>query len=442
MNQPDHLDPEDKNRQVIDGAYRKINWRILPFMLLCYVLAFLDRINIGFAQKPLQEDLGLSAAAYGLGAGIFFIGYVLFELPSNLLLTKIGMRRTVSRIMVLWGFTSASMMFIKGEASFYVLRVLLGIFEAGFAPAMFYYCSQWFPKQRIATALAVLGMTGPIAGIIGAPLSAGLMIHMEGIGGFEGWRWLFLVEGAPSVLVGVVAWFVIVDKPSDARWLSLEERFAVEEGMRCDHDAYRAVQRTSLCDLVKDYRLYLLVLGYFCFIAGMYLPHYWLPKVVQQAGFEGMSVGWLVAIPSIGMLLTILPFARHSDRKGERRWHTAVPMAVSAILLAVITLSMTGIITLPFAVFYALLSVALVSMYLAYVVFWAIPRELFVSGPLAAGGIAFINSLGLCGGFLSPIIVGWVSSITGGMTVPFMLFAATIAVGAIAFALIRPSGDT
>lgn len=428
------------NQSAISSAYRKINWRLLPFLLLCYILAFLDRINIGFAQQSMQQELHLSDAAYGIGAGIFFLGYVLFELPSNLLLTRIGMCKTVSRIMVLWGLTSVSMMFVNSEISFYVLRVLLGIFEAGFAPAMFYYCSQWFPRRRLAMALAILGLTGPIAGIIGGPLSSALIIHLDGVLALSGWRWLFLVEGLPSVFVGILAWFVVVNTPADARWLTTQEREAVIQTLA--EERQTVTVHTRVGQLLKDYRLYLLILGYFCFIAGIYLPHYWLPKLIAQAGFSGMTVGWLAAIPSAFMLVTIVPFARHSDHYGERRWHTALPMAVSASLLAVVTSAISGLITLPFPIFYVVLTAALVSMYLAYVVFWSIPRELFVTGPLAAGGIALINSMGLCGGFVSPIVVGQLRGATGSMTMPFLLFTATIAIGAVAFALVSPSRDT
>lgn len=425
---------------VEDQACHKIAWRLLPFLLLCYILAFLDRINIGFAQQYMQKDLHLSDAAYGVGAGIFFLGYVLCELPSNLLLTRIGMRKTISRIMVLWGLTSVAMMFVNSERSFYALRVLLGIFEAGFAPAMFYYCTQWFPKRRLGTALAVLGMTGPVAGIIGAPLSSALIIHMDDVFSVSGWRWLFLLEGAPSVIVGIIAWFVIVDTPAQARWLTLQERRAVMETLAVEQQYIAA--RTRLGVLMKDYRLYLLVIGYFCFIAGIYLPHYWLPKLIAQAGFSGMSIGWLAAVPSAGMLITIIPFAYHSDRLSERRWHTALPMLISALLLGVVTCTEFGIISLSFPIFYSLLTAALVSMYLAYVVFWSIPRELFVTGPMAAGGIALINSIGQCGGFVSPMVVGHLRDSTGSMAMPFLLFTATIAVGALAFALVRPSRDT
>lgn len=428
------------DQQTAHLAYRKICWRLLPFLLLCYILAFIDRINIGFAQQHMQQDLHLSDAAYGIGAGIFFLGYVLFELPSNLLLTRIGMRKTVSRIMVLWGLTSVAMMFVNSESNFYTLRVLLGIFEAGFAPAMFYYCTQWFPKHRLGRALAVLGLTGPIAGIVGAPLSSAIIMQMDGFFSLSGWRWLFLIEGLPSVIVGVIAWFVIVDTPAEARWLTSQERDCVTTMLAVEQN--QASAHTRLVPLLKDYRLYLLVIGYFCFIAGIYLPHYWLPKLIAQAGFTGMSIGWLAAIPSAFMLLTVIPFARHSDQRTERRWHSALPMAVSAVLLALVTCAMSGLIMLPFALFYALLTAALVSMYLAYVVFWSIPRELFVTGPMAAGGIAMINSIGLCGGFVSPIVVGHLRDSTGSMTMPFLLFTATIAVGALAFALVRPSRDT
>lgn len=431
---------ESSTDLLANSAYRKIAWRLLPFLLLCYILAFLDRINIGFAQQHMQQELKLSDAAYGVGAGIFFLGYVLFELPSNLLLTRIGMRKTVSRIMVLWGVTSVAMMFVQGEYSFYALRVLLGIFEAGFAPAMFYYCTQWFPKHRLGSALAILGFTGPIAGMLGAPLSSALILHMDGVLSLSGWRWLFLIEGVPSVIVGVIAWFVIVDTPAQAPWMTSQEQQLVVDALRVEQQ--EAPVHTQLSTLLKDHRLYLLVIGYFCFIAGMYLPHYWLPKLIAQAGFSGMSVGWLAAIPSACMLLTIVPFARHSDRRAERRWHTAVPMGISAALLFFVSCKMTGIIDMPFALFYALLTAALVSMYLAYVVFWSIPQEFFMAGPMAAGGIALINSVGLSGGFISPMVIGYLREATGSMAMPFWLFTATIAVGALAFALVRPSRDT
>ena len=431
---------EPSTDSLANSAFRKIAWHLLPFLLLCYILAFLDRINIGFAQQHMQQELKLSDAAYGVGAGVFFLGYVLFELPSNLLLTRIGMRKTVSRIMVLWGVTSVAMMFVQGKHGFYVLRVMLGIFEAGFAPAMFYYSTQWFPKRRLGGALAILGCAGPIAGMLGAPLSSALILYMDGVLSLSGWQWLFVIEGLPSVIVGVIAWFVIVDTPAQASWLTSQEQQLVVNTLRAEQQ--KTPVHTQLSTLLKDYRLYLLVVGYFCFIAGMYLPHYWLPKLISQAGFSGMSIGWLAAIPSACMLLTIVPFARHSDCRAERRWHTAVPMGISAVLLFAVSCAVAGIVVMPFALFYALLTAALVSMYLAYVVFWSIPRELFMTGPMAAGGIALINSVGLSGGFVSPMVVGCLREATGSMAMPFWLFTATIAVGALAFALVRPSRDT
>ena len=204
--------------------YRKITWRLLPFLLLCYVFAYLDRINIGFAKLQMQQDIGISDAVYGLGAGIFFLGYVMFEVPSNLLLARIGARRTISRIMVLWGLTSASMLFVQGEWSFYVLRFMLGVFEAGFAPGMIFYLTYWYSQSRMAGVMAVVMLAGPIGGIVGGPVSAWIMTAFSGAHGLDGWQWMFLLEGLPCVLIGIVAYRYLDDKPAQAKWLSAEER--------------------------------------------------------------------------------------------------------------------------------------------------------------------------------------------------------------------------
>ena len=228
--------------------YRKITWRLLPFLLLCYVFAYLDRINIGFAKLQMQQDIGISDAVYGLGAGIFFLGYVMFEVPSNLLLARIGARRTISRIMVLWGLTSASMLFVQGEWSFYVLRFMLGVFEAGFAPGMIFYLTYWYSQSRMAGVMAVVMLAGPIGGIVGGPVSAWIMTAFSGAHGLDGWQWMFLLEGLPCVLIGIVAYRYLDDKPAQAKWLSAEEKAL----LAADLDARSGQQKHAFRQVLRD----------------------------------------------------------------------------------------------------------------------------------------------------------------------------------------------
>lgn len=421
----------------IDTAYRKIFWRLPPFILLCYILAYLDRINIGYAKLHMQQALNLSDAAYGLGAGIFFLGYVIFEVPSNLLLTRIGMRRTVFRIMVLWGLTSAAMMWVQGEYTFYALRFLLGVFEAGFAPAMFYYCSQWFTRGRLATALAIVGCAGPIGGTFGV-MSTWIMTATDQIWGLAGWQWLFVIEGLPSVVVGCWAYRYITDRPEDANWLSAREKRAVVAALAQESNNQAGVS-ARFNQAIRQPRLYLLALGYFCFIASMYIAHFWLPTLIRQMGIKSdLQIGLYASLPSLLMLCTMFFYARHSDRTQERRWHTAVPMMIGAALLLIVALGNAHLVSLPFAVIYGALTLALVSMYCTYVVFWSIPAEYFAPGPAAAGGMALINSLGLIGGFLSPSVTGLLNTWDPSFTTTLAFMTGMVFVGALAFALNAP----
>ena len=260
--------------------YRKITWRLLPFLLLCYVFAYLDRIN-GFAKLQMQQDIGISDAVYGLGAGIFFLGYVMFEVPSNLLLARIGARRTISRIMVLWGLTSASMLFVQGEWSFYVLRFMLGVFEAGFAPGMIFYLTYWYSQSRMAGVMAVVMLAGPIGGIVGGPVSAWIMTAFSGAHGLDGWQWMFLLEGLPCVLIGIVAYRYLDDKPAQAKWLSAEEKAL----LAADLDA-RSGQQHAFRQVLRDPAIYGMALTYFCLICGIYAVSFWLPTLLKLAGVK------------------------------------------------------------------------------------------------------------------------------------------------------------
>lgn len=400
----------------VDSAtalYSKINWRLLPFLLICYLFAYLDRVNVGFAKLQMQSDLGFSDAAYGVGAGIFFIGYVLFEIPSNLMLPRIGARKTFSRILVLWGITSACMLFVRNVPMFYAMRFLLGIFEAGFAPGMIYYLSCWYGPQRMARAIAIVFLAGPIGGIVGGPASAWLMTTLAGTGGLAGWQWMFLIEGLPCILLGILSLRFVPNRPADAIWLTTQEQRLLEAelGVPIGHKhAFRAVAR--------DARVYVLALAYFCLIAAIYAISFWLPSLIKALGVsDTVQLGWYSAIPYVAAAFGMYFMGRRSDRVGERRIHCAVPAMAAGLLLGASTLAGGSL-----AVSLVLLTLATMCLWMAYTVFWAMPAE-YIKGPAAAGGIALINTIGLSGGFWGPAIIGWAKTATGTLHAGLLVLA-------------------
>ncbi len=406
------------------NVYSVVNWRVLPFLAVCYLFAYLDRINISFAKLQMQNDLALSDAAYGLGAGIFFFGYMLFEVPSNLLLVKIGARRTLSRILILWGIVSASMLFVTDVRTFYALRFLLGVFEAGFAPGMIYYLTQWYPGARMARAMAIVLGAAPVGGVIGGPVSTWIMSRFSGAGGLAGWQWMFLAEGIPAVLLGVVAYFYLADKPADARWLTNEQKAIIARDVGHPSNS----QTASLGRALRDPMIYRLAGAYFCLISGLYAVHFWLPSILKAAGIKDlMQIGLYSAVPSLASIVAMYVVSRSSDRLAERRWHSTIAAMFGAALLAT-----TAYVTSFPA---ALLSITLASaaIYASYTVFWAIPRE-YLAGTAAAGGIALINSIGLFGGFFSPTFVGWAKDATGTLQAGLLVIAALLVVGAVVLA--------
>lgn len=414
----------------LPALYRKITWRLLPFLVLCYLFAYLDRINIGFAKLQMQQDVGISDAVYGLGAGIFFLGYVMFEVPSNLLLTRIGARRTISRIMVLWGLTSASMLFVQGQWSFYILRFMLGVFEAGFAPGVIFYLTYWYSQSRMASVVALLMLAGPIGGIVGGPVSAWIMTAFSGTHGLDGWQWMFLLEGLPCVLLGVMAWRYLDDKPAHARWLNADEKalLAADLGSRSAHKQHAFAQ------VLRDPAIYLLALTYFCLICGIYAVSFWLPTLLTVAGVQDtMQIGLYSAIPYLAAVVFMLWFARSSDRRRERHWHTLVPALLAGIALCVAAAAPT-----QFALSLTAITLATALMLAAYTVFWAIPSQ-YLQGQAAAGGIALINSIGLLGGFLSPSIIGWSKHATGSLTSGLYVISALLVAGALLLLVNRPA---
>ncbi|WP_353627703.1 MFS transporter [Ralstonia pseudosolanacearum] len=409
------------------SVYSVVNRRVLPFLAICYLFAYLDRINIGFAKLQMQHDLALSNAAYGLGAGIFFLGYVLFEVPSNLLLVKVGARKTLSRILVLWGLTSAAMLFVTNVQTFYALRFLLGVFEAGFAPGMIYYLTQWYPGTRMARAMAIVLGAAPVGGAIGAPVSTWIMAHFAGTGGLAGWQWMFLAEGVPSVLLGVVAYFTLVDKPADARWLTDAQRAVIASQVEQSSQG----QTSSLTKALTDPRVYVLAAAYFCLISGLYAVSFWLPSILKAAGLTDLiKIGLYSAVPYLVSMVAMYALSRSSDRRGERRWHSAITAILGAGMLAVAAYATS------FPTALVSITLATAAVFASYTVFWAIPQE-HLKGTAAAGGIAFINSIGLFGGFFSPTIIGWMKDATGSLQAGLLVIAALLVVGAVLLATRR-----
>ncbi|AZY48918.1 MFS transporter [Bordetella avium] len=401
--------------------YDKITWRLLPFLLLCYVFAYLDRVNIGFAKLQMQTDIGLSDAAYGLGAGIFFLGYVLFEVPSNLLLNRIGARRTISRIMVLWGLTSAAMLFARDEYSFYALRFLLGVFEAGFAPGMIFYLTYWYSQSRMAGVMAVVMLAGPIGGMFGGPVSTWIMSAFNGDHGLAGWQWMFLLEGLPCVALGVIAYFTMTDRPEQAKWLSQEEKALLASDL-----ARRSAAPQHFRAVLRNPTVYRLALTYFCLICGIYAVSFWLPTLLKIAGITDLrAIGWYSAPPYLVAMFAMILVARSSDRRKERRWHTVVPALFAGLALCVATVLSTDFWPSLIAI-----TLATALMWASYTVFWAIPSQV-LSGEAAAGGIALINSIGLLGGFLSPSLIGWSQKMTGSLSSGLYLIAGLLIVGGL-----------
>ena len=405
----------------VAALYSKLNWRLLPFLVTCYMFAYLDRVNVGFAKLQMQTDLGFSDAAYGVGAGIFFIGYVLFELPSNLMLPRVGARRTFSRILVLWGITSACMLFVRNVPAFYAMRFLLGVFEAGFAPGMIYYLSCWYGPARMARAIALVFVAGPLGGIVGGPLSAWLMTRLTGVGGLAGWQWMFLVEGLPCIVLGLLTLRVLSDRPEDARWLNDDEKQLLK------HETAPSQHRAdSFKALLKSPRVYVLAFAYFSIIFPIYTISFWLPTLLKEQGVsDTLRLGWYTSIPYVAAAVCMYLAGRRSDRTGERRYHCAIPAVGAAICLIAVILADGN---LPMTLLALTLGTA--CLWMAYTVFWAIPSEL-VEGTAAAGGIALINTVGLSGGFWGPAVVGWTKGWTGSMHAGLFVMACMAAVAGV-----------
>lgn len=418
-------------------VFRKVSLRLLPFLFLLYVINLIDRTNIGIARLQMvdQQDI-LDEAAYSLGAGIFYLGYLLFEVPSNLILLRMGPRAWIARILVSWGLISASMMFVAGPWSFGILRVLLGVAEAGFFPGIIYYLSEWFPARVRARAVAQFMLGGVIASMIGNPLSGFLLRRLDQIGGLWGWQWVFLLEGLPAVVLGFVTLVYLTNRPDQARWLTPAERFWLAEQIENDR-SHRTLSRShSLAAAVIDLRVWLLIAVYFTAAMGDNSYGFYIPTFLKSQFPEWPAdwIGLLAAVPSVIAMIGMVVVGRHSDRTGERRWHVACSAFTAASGWLLIGLVASGRLAIPGVdsrwLFVAGIAVTLTGMKCMLPAFWTLP-PLFLSGGAAAGGIALINSVANLGGMLGPKIIGWAKTATGSFTAGYLVMAATLFLGGL-----------
>ncbi len=405
------------------SAYRKIAFRLMPFLMLCYFCAYLDRVNVGFAKLQMMSDLQFSEAVYGLGAGIFFIGYFLCEVPSNIVLHKVGARRWIARIMITWGILSGCFAFVQTEWQFYTLRFLLGVAEAGLAPGLLLYLTYWFPSYRRARMTVLWFIAIPISGMIGGPLSGLIMDRMSGVHGWFGWQWMFLIEAIPTVLVGLLVLAVLKDSVQDANWLTQDEKNLVKQELTQDNQHKEG--HASVKDFIADKRLWLLAGIYFCVVMGQYAITFWLPTLIRNSGIsDNLHIGLLTSLPYMCAIVVMILAGRSGDHFQERRWHLIIPMCAGAIALTFATLFASNL-TLSLIC----LCIAASGVLTASSLFWMLPTN-FLGGVSAAAGIAAVNSFANLAGFCSPYLIGWVTTNTGSNAIGMFLITAVLIFGA------------
>jgi D-galactonate transporter len=393
---------------------RKVAWRLSPFLGLLYFINYLDRTNISFAAPHGMNDaLGFDKAAFGLASGLFFIGYLILEVPSNLALHRFGARRWIARIMVTWGIVASVMAFVPNAGTMYGLRFLLGIAEAGFFPGIILYLTYWFPQRQRAKAVALFMVAVPLSSVIGSPLSAWLISAGHHVlFGLEGWRFMFLVEGIPAVLIGVICWFYLTDQPKDARWLDDEERAWLQHEMDTEQATTQQRHHYSIRRALLQPRIWALAFVYFGIVYGLYAVGFFLPTIIAgfkqtyNTDFSLVQQGLIVAIPYVFGCVAMVLWSRHGDRTGERVWHVAIPAIVGGIAIP-IALYLSS----PFTAMVAV-TICTMGICAALPTFWPLPT-LFLSGSAAAAGIALVNSVGNTAGFLGPYITGWLTDLTG-----------------------------
>jgi ACS family tartrate transporter-like MFS transporter len=409
---------------------RKITWRLIPFLMLLYFVAFLDRINVGFAALTMNKDVGLTSQMFGFGAGIFFLGYFAFEVPSTVILHNVGARFWIGRVMISWGLVSVAMAFTRGPISFYILRFLLGLAEAGFFPGIILYLSYWFPANHRSAVTAMFMAAAPISGLIGSPLSAALL-QLNGLLDLRGWQWLFLLEGIPALVLGFITFRFLTDRPADAEWLAADERDWLSSAIQQEQTAFKDPRSHNLWFALADWKVLALSLAYFGTSAGLYTIGFWAPLIVKGLGFSSIQVGLLVAIPNLIAVIGMILWSRNSDRTGERYWHAALACLIGAIGMAVAARAGTS-------AFVAIVGLSLTAFGVsaAKPPLWSLPTTFF-AGTAAASSIGLINSLGTLGGFAGPYMIGSTNGTSGNFTRGLYLVGGTLIVSAITIAIMH-----
>jgi D-galactonate transporter len=420
--------PPSKGAGPMEATYTKMTLRLVPFLVFLFLLAWIDRVNVGFAKLQMLQDLQFSEAMYGFGAGIFFVGYFLFEVPSNLLLEKVGARKTLARITILWGLTSMAMIYVNSPTSFYIMRFLLGVFEAGFFPGVVLYLTYWFPAERRARINGLFMTSFAIAGIVGGPIAGFIMSRTAGVGTLANWQWLFLIEGIPSVLAGIAVLLYLPEKPANANWLTAAEKQAVTQALEAENQD--ASKHSSLKAAFTNSRVWICAAIYFCVVSGNATIAFWSPSIIKELGVQGnFQIGLISAIPFIAGTIAMIMNGSHSDKTGERRLHCAM-----ATLLAAIGLIATGLTLGNAVVAMCALTIAAVGILASFPVFWSLPAA-FLTGTAAAGGIALINSIGNLAGFAAPFMMGFLKTSTGTLSAG-LYFVAALELGATALVLL------
>jgi len=406
--------------------YRKISRRLVPFLMLLYLVAFLDRVNIGFAALTMNRDLHIDASLFGLAAGMFFVGYFIFELPSNLILLRVGARRWIMILMIVWGVVSIATAFVPGSTLYIVLRLLLGLAEAGFYPGVILYLTFWLPPSVRTSVMAIFVTAIPCSNLIGAPVSARIL-ELDSFLGFRGWQWLFMLEGTPAILLGALVFFVLPDRPEDVGWLSAAEKRTLESDLRAAAPVHAAHRHSVIDMFTAQPAVYGWSFAYFCLMLGLYGLGFWIPTVLASHGVGLDYLGWAAALPYLAAVIAMMLWSRRSDARGERRMHLTVAYLTGAAGFLVAALAPNALFAL------AGFAIAAAGILAAMPVFWS-ASTIELAGPLVAAHIAVINSIGNLGGFFGPVAMGWLRQATHHYLAGLAAIAASLACGAFSTA--------
>jgi len=415
-----------------DALYRRVAFALIPFLFVCYVVAMVDRLNVGYAKLQFMADLHFDESVFGMAAGVLYVGYILFEVPSNLMLERVGLAVTLLRIMTLWGVFTMAMAFAADRWSFYAIRFMIGVAEAGFFPGVLFYLTLWFPNAWRARITSLFALAVPLSGVLAAPLSSAIMAGMAGAGGLSGWRWLFLIEGAPAVVLGLAAWLILPDRPASARFLSEAEKRAIAADLAAEAGVRSA--SGNFAAALRDRRTYILAAVYFAFYSTQSVLLLWVPTLLRNAGAHDLQeIGWRGAAVFVAGAFGMATIGWSSDRLQERRWHLVGSGAVAGAALFALPLAAHSAVATMF-----LLAVAAVGIFAYLALFWTVPTVVFGAGA-RAGGIALVSAIGASGSALSPAFIGWTQTLTGSL---FGAIAALAAVFVLSLAVLAVYAPT